>query len=233
MFTSISALRNSSAMPDRVSSVERNLKKLNPQWKPEYLFPVAAIGLSNIVDDVEWVEHNTSVLLKSSLARYYPAGLLSAGATAAELIKALEAVHPRHISRTQKTMVINTALVQINAAIAKAFGVAAYDWAKNPVTDVQTVADDAAPSSSEPVAVVKPVKVATPKAEPVAPVAPGAGLSLQHAFEIVFKGDKLNFEKNASGKGYAADRVQGKYLGFVKTVQALKSNVLNLADVAA
>jgi hypothetical protein len=232
MFTSISALRNSHAMQDRVSSVERNLKKLNPQWKPEFLFPVAVVGLSNSVDDVEWVEYNTSVLLKSGPTRYYPAGLLSAGASAAELIKALEAVHPRHISRTQKTIVINTALVQINAAIARAFGVAAYDWSKNPITDVQTVADDAAPSSSEPVEAPAKVKVEA-KAEPVAAVASGAALSLQHAFEIVFKGDKLNFEKNASGKGYATDRVQGKYLGFVKTVQALKGNVLNLADVAA
>lgn len=229
MFTSISALRTSRALQDRVTSVERNLKKLNPQWKPEFLFPVAAVGLSNVVDDVEWVEYNTSTHFKSS-GRLYPAGLLSAGAAAADLFKIGEALHPRDINRAKKTEIIKTALSALNAAIGEAFGVAAYDWSKNPITDVQTVADDAAPSSSEPVAVapvVKPVKVTKTQPEPEGVI------SLQHAFEIVFKGDKLKFDKNASGKGYSVDRVQGKYLGFIKTVQALKGGVLSLDDVAA
>ena len=229
MFTSISALRDSHAMQDRVSSVERNLKKLNPQWKPEHLFPIAAVGLSNIVDDVEWVARNESTHLKASAKRYYPAGLLSAGATASALVAAVKPLHPHEINRTQKTIVINTALVKINAAIATAFGVAAYDWVKNPITDEAPARDDAAPSSSEPVATTT-VKT---EAEPEVAAAGGLNLSLQHAFEIVFKDDKLKFEKNASGKGYAMDRVQGKYLGFIKTVQALKGGVLNLDDVAA
>src|SRR5580693_3910768 len=59
MFTTIANLRNSSAMQDRVTKVENWLKKQNPNWQPEFVFPIFAIGNSNPVEDVSWVYDNT------------------------------------------------------------------------------------------------------------------------------------------------------------------------------
>jgi len=65
-FTSITALRASTAMPARVSSVENNLKKLNPAWNNDWWFPAVAVGLTNSLDDVSWVTGHDRVQLDSS-----------------------------------------------------------------------------------------------------------------------------------------------------------------------
>ena len=67
-FTSIKNLRASSAMQTRVTQVANNLKKLNANWQPEWFFPVAAVGLSNGVEDVSWVSGKESVLLDDDVA---------------------------------------------------------------------------------------------------------------------------------------------------------------------
>lgn len=57
MFTSIEKLRNSSAVPSRVTSVETYLRKNYGQgpWDPKIVFPVAVVLVSNTRDDYEWV----------------------------------------------------------------------------------------------------------------------------------------------------------------------------------
>lgn len=60
--TSIALLRNSDAMTSRVNTVANNLKKINPEWKEEWFFPVIAVGLSNAFDDVSWVFNSDEVL---------------------------------------------------------------------------------------------------------------------------------------------------------------------------
>lgn len=64
-FTSIELLRNSSAETRRVDAVERNLKELNSNWQPNWMFPISAIGLSNVADDIHWVYDNQSVCVRS------------------------------------------------------------------------------------------------------------------------------------------------------------------------
>lgn len=93
MFTSIQMLRNSSAMQDRVSSVERNLKKINPNWKDHWLFPIAAVGLSNSADDIEWVLNNSGVQLDSkSQKRVRIQGNLRADGSAAPTVLAFNSL---------------------------------------------------------------------------------------------------------------------------------------------
>jgi hypothetical protein len=55
MFTSINALRSSSAQQDRVTKVENWLKKRVPAFAPGFIFPVALIAESNSRDDFDWV----------------------------------------------------------------------------------------------------------------------------------------------------------------------------------
>lgn len=63
LFTTIQNLRASSAMQQRVSTVENWLKRQKKDWKADDKFPVFAIANSNAVDDVEWVFGTKNVLV--------------------------------------------------------------------------------------------------------------------------------------------------------------------------
>lgn len=60
MFTTIAKLRASSAMQDRVTTVESWLKRQNVGYTPEVKFPIAFIAHSNAVADVSWVNDSTN-----------------------------------------------------------------------------------------------------------------------------------------------------------------------------
>lgn len=61
MFTTICELSKSGAAQERVSQLRRALKKINPEWTDHYLIPIPAVGLENVVADVQWVLDRTSV----------------------------------------------------------------------------------------------------------------------------------------------------------------------------
>lgn len=60
MFTTIAALRKSSAMQSRVTTVENYLKKRAKAYTPDMIFPIAIIAESNSGADFQWVEGVTS-----------------------------------------------------------------------------------------------------------------------------------------------------------------------------
>jgi hypothetical protein len=74
-FTSIAMLRASSAIQDRVTRVENNLKKIEPNWQSEWLFPAIVVGLSNGFDDVSWVLDNEDVLAPVEDAYHFGMGI--------------------------------------------------------------------------------------------------------------------------------------------------------------
>lgn len=57
--TSIANLRKSTALQTRVENVMRYLKTLNPNWHPDWYFPIAIINVSNDSDDCSWVRSHT------------------------------------------------------------------------------------------------------------------------------------------------------------------------------
>src|SRR6478736_3999677 len=104
-FTSIAALRESLAQQSRVTTVENNLKKLNASWQASWLFPIVAVGLSNTLEDVDWVQSEDSVHA-DKYADYSIGGAVIPGAmldtlssnrprTKAEVTERLQAVDAR------------------------------------------------------------------------------------------------------------------------------------------
>lgn len=108
MFTTISKLLASNAEKTRVNQLDRALKKINPNWQGDYLIPIPAVGLDNVLDDVRWVQAATdthvttemddeiqSLLAQNSLDNYVE--LMSRGKQAA--INKVMAVYNQVASR--------------------------------------------------------------------------------------------------------------------------------------
>jgi len=252
MFTSITNLRKSHAQSDRVDSVERNLKKLNPNWNADWYFPIIAIGLSNVADDIDWVTYNRSVHLRSSPASISVLGTSSGTpvVTATALNQAVRDLHPTGIAHSRKSAVVNSTLTAMNVALAEVFRIENFDWSKNPLVEGEAVAEPALQQVQSNVipAVTQKVEVKAETTDDtwvakadearaegfasdaeVQELIKGVALTMQEAFEIAFATEKLDFTKNASGKGYARDRVQGKFIGFAFTINAIKAGTINAA----
>jgi len=67
MFTTISKLLASNAEKSRVNQLDRALKKINPNWQGDYLIPIPAVGLDNVLDDVRWVQAATDTHVTTEL----------------------------------------------------------------------------------------------------------------------------------------------------------------------
>lgn len=177
MFTSIQMLRNSSAMQDRVSSVERNLKKINPKWKDHWLFPIAAVGLSNSADDIEWVLNNSGVQLDSkSQKRVRIQGNLMADGSAPPTVLAFNSLlkkfndaklGPVPTESQNKTAVVSAWLDGLNAVMKATHPHA--EWKFGIILDEEAKKDDkAAAKNAGPIeqAAAPASETATTSAEP-------------------------------------------------------------------
>lgn len=106
--TSIAALRNSSAMQSRVTTVENFLKRLNRDWQAAWWFPIAFINVSNDDADMSWVRSHTSTHLK-------PGGSLKLGASTASVEAVIESLKGLRLETEAD-------LPKIDEALSKAFG---------------------------------------------------------------------------------------------------------------
>jgi hypothetical protein len=137
MFTSIQLLRSSVAQQDRVSKVANHLKKLNVSWQDDWFFPVVAVGLSNSVDDVEWVFSNSITMKTSSPTeqQLFVVGT-SAVTTIAELLSTVNSIGKPDL-RNNKTVTMTQYLADLNVKLGAFLQVPDFDWQKNALTAVK------------------------------------------------------------------------------------------------
>lgn len=243
MFTSIVMLRNTSAATDRVNSVERNLKKMNAAWQAEWLFPVAAVGLSNSTDDITWVARNKAALLPNTGKHLFVPiddGIMQI--TASQLIAAtVDLSRLDSISPSNKTAIVVEILSKVDATLKELIGGSYSSWYFNPIMveppkmkgatliDSPTAkVESAGDNQPQPDEQVTELPAATAS---VAEVKNGLDqLQLRKWFETAFADDIQDFAfattpKNPRGK-YANDRTQGKFVGFVTGIQLVASGVI-------
>jgi hypothetical protein len=126
-FTSIASLRVSGADKTRVDSVERALKKLNPQWNTNWWFPIVQVGMSNAAADVSWVKGAPSTHLSTS-AKVMLVGDFRI--TSAGLLKlARESMSPPSaLDSRNKTAWVTAELEKFDAALQALTGQATSTW---------------------------------------------------------------------------------------------------------
>lgn len=113
--TSITNLRNSSAMQSRVECVMRFLKQQNPAWQADWFFPIAIIRVSNGSDDCSWVRDHTSTHHKGD-GSLYQGGHNTEAAKVIENLKGFQANGEDDFTK-------------LNELLTSAFG-ANIDWAQ-------------------------------------------------------------------------------------------------------
>lgn len=159
-FTTIANLRASSAMQDRVTKVANNLKKMRPDWGDNTLFPIAAVGLSNSQDDMDWVFYHSDVHVSNTTKKV----LIANGyeCTASHLNKALETAGVQTVDKLSGTKInwVSANLEHINSAVTQLIG-SAFFWSNGIkfVSDLKTGAPVAAKAK---VIVVPHIKVKLP-----------------------------------------------------------------------
>lgn len=146
-FTSIERLRNSTAVQSRVDSVERNLKTFNKDWRPDWMFPITAVGLSNVVDDVHWVYETNSVCIPSGPKDVYSGGGARIG-TMTEIHAALKkqtTCEANELAPNKKTEWCYSNLDSLDMAISELAGVKV-SWTQG--LTFEQAADASAPMAS-------------------------------------------------------------------------------------
>jgi hypothetical protein len=181
MFTTLAALRNSSAQQGRVTKVENWLKKQNKDWKPEYIFPMVVVQISNTLEDYEWVlnsiEETTlpskgitaayTKSVKDELAKTFPNGLLKR--TKAQVEQSLE-IYNKNYKARDSAQFVNFFVTPISAVVGPVTTAAPKPAAK-PVAATKA-------SNPKKIIAIKPVLLASPKVKAnISAVAKTAGFS--------------------------------------------------------
>lgn len=225
MFTSISRLRDSRAEQSRVTKVANNIKKMNANWKDDWYFPVLAVGLSNPVEDVEWVLDSNTRLENTQKHVYVGATQSTAAKTIQAVTSALSKLAETRLTSRNKTAYINERLTIIDHALDHHFGVPGYSWFLHPISlteSTPTVATQQTP-------IVEVANEAPAYSPPLASID-----ALRAAFESAFT-DIPDFAIRRSTRNpegvYENDRTQGKFMAFVRTLEAVRDEKLSLADL--
>jgi hypothetical protein len=216
MFTSINMLRNSSAMQDRVTSVEKHLKRLNPDWDPSWWFPVLAIGLSNVTADVEWVHDVDSTHLKNR--RVYIGATYRQSPSVLAVVEEVSMVIPYQ----GKTAFIEEQLRKYNERIGHLFNIPNYVWHQNPLTDKATA--EATAEQAEAKAVID----ALPVVEELSKFEKAIALEEQARAAFVQLNISMDWKMDLAGMTptgkFANDRAEAKFKGFVMAIEAFRAN---------
>lgn len=183
MFTSIEKLRASHAMQDRVSSVERWLKRQNPNYLNAEKFPIFVIGNSNAVADVDWVISVNSTHIgwpemhKAVLAEFGHKTIIE---------------HNEYVEQLFNKSTKANALAELNQKYVNAYskaGVAIpnYFGGLQPVGAAAQAIAPAPAATETPQVVQEEVKAATPVAAP-APVAPAVNAKAEAEAKLKLRG---------------------------------------------
>lgn len=210
MFTTIKWLRNSNAMQARVTSVARNLKGLNPNWKDTWLFPILAVGLSNSLDDVHWVFINREVVLQP-MNMSVRMGSGSSNINVRSLIRVAETNMDLEVPSHRKTAYIAEQLKKFEEAMATNLGLPEYSWFLSPF---DLPSESALNISSEETKVEE--KQETPKMSLTDRDILRAIGNAMKVFETA--NPSFNFERTKHGT-YANERVNGKFKAFFQALQ--------------
>jgi hypothetical protein len=229
MFTSIELLRASEAMQERVDMVEKMLKRLNPEWRSEYFFPVLAIGLSNVNDDVHWVMERSSVTTNQFEAtkRLY----------IGDRYRQISSIHAvvrdvsMDIPERGKVAYIEEQLRAYNQRIGNLFEEGSdYVWHQNPLMTSAYLMERLAtetPNEAPEIPLAVPVETLERMNLVDADVQAAAFEQMLRSAFVALNKKKdwgLNtFELTATGK-FAMDRVEARFKGFMAAVEAFKED---------
>jgi len=218
MFTTIRELRKSTAIQDRVDSVEKHLLRLNPDWKIDYWFPVIAIGLSNVNDDVDWVMGRGDLLLghNTSGARVFVGDRYRQASSVLAVVRDIS----MDIPERGKTAFISEQLRQYNVALGNLYEYGGdYSWSLNPLMDSPYMMEAVIPHRASAGIVQVEDHTQAEKLILLEELARAAFIRLNNVKDW---GMALS-EFTPTGK-FASERAETKFKGFLSAVEAFQEN---------
>lgn len=221
MFTSISNLRKSNLEVTSLKKITTKLNSIYHGWDDDWYFPIAAIGLSNTVEDIRWAQRSHVKLVCDGTPVFVADRQVSASAIYKAAVDGSQAAMELRLSN--KRVWVQHELDAINEALSQLLAIPHYCWDTHPISTDRSKAVVLA-RKFEPT-------VSSPKKEvPADRVFDTRFLAI--LFERLFCNEIVDFAITYSSRNtegiFSNDRTQGKFMAFVRTLELVHNGTIDV-----